>query len=455
LHSKQVNSLEHATKISRRSGRAQEVIQKDQSRRALIVNSIQVLIAVNIAAVITYRVGWENLDTHKYPVTMLLCAYVVFIMWTAYRAFRQRLKWYDLATSIALDFALCMEILLFQYANNESSLGVAPMFSYVFVMIAMRTLHFEPLMVWLAGAFAAVGWTTIVSITLIATGLSDDFGKNFKFKDLLFSGMLEKFLAIIGVTVILGYAVKEAKKYFEAAIVRAVAGQGLAKFIGNEIASKIVMAAGDLKPGQGRMARAAILMVDLKNFTQTASTMKPSAIMSMLQEYQAIVAPIIAARGGVIDKFMGDGILAHFGAVSSSPGYAADALVAIEEILFRMNQWTEARIREGKHATFVKAACAVGDVVFGTVGGGGRMEFTIIGDAVNATSKLEKYTTKMNAQAVVTGRAFDTAKFQGYNPQSKTQRYNNQQVPGVSRTVDLVVISPPLAIMHSQHTNAS
>lgn len=444
--------MTNVSKISHKSKRARSAITRDQSKRALIVNAVQFLLAANIAAVIAYKTGWETLITWRNPVTILFMSYAAFWLWTTLRAAQKRLQWYDLAISIALDFALCLELLLFQYANSENSFGVAPMFSYVFLMVAMRALHFDPLLILLAGICAATGWTATVWITLIAnqTALSQ-----YTFREILLSGIVEKYVVIIGITLVLAYTTKRARQYFEASIVRALAGQGLAKFIGNEIASKIVMAAGELKPGQGRMARAAILMIDLKNFTETASTMKPSAVMTMLQEYQSFVAPIITARGGIIDKFMGDGILAHFGAISPSMTYAADALVTIEEVLFRSAQWKEARKRQGLPAVDVKAACAVGDIIFGTVGGGGRLEFTIIGDAVNTTAKLEKYTAKLGARALVTGRAFDTAKMQGYIPQGSALRHNNHQVPTMTRPVDLVMISPPTAIAQPRYEAAS
>ena len=73
------------------------------------------------------------------------------------------------------------------------------------------------------------------------------------------------------------------------------------------------------------------------------------------------------------------------------------------------------------------------------------MEFTIIGDAVNTTAKLEKFTKILGAKSLVTLRAFETAKAQGYMPQSKIERFTNQTIPGLTRTVDLVAIRQPVS----------
>lgn len=429
--------MQPVSKISKRSRQAKDAIQRDQHRRALIVNVVQLLFAVKAGSVLFYNIGWDNLEVYNRPIWLLFAAYGAFWLWTLLRGLKKRLAWYDIAISTALDFALCMELLTFQYANTGGSLNIEPMFGYVFLMIAIRCLHFQPAYVWLAGAFAVTGWASLVSISQMT------FSKNLALHDLFFSGVFERFFAIFGLTWVLALTAQEGKKYFEAAIVRALAGKGLAKFIGHEIANKIVMADGDIKPGQGRMARAAILMVDLRSFTQIASTLKPSAVMKLLQEYQSLIVPLISDRGGIIDKFMGDGILAHFGAVNPSSTYAADALVAIEEILYKSELWQAERIQQGKTPIEVRAACAIGDIVFGTVGGGGRMEFTIIGDAVNTTAKLEKHTKVLGVKALVTRRAFDTAKSQGYMPQSKAERHVNVVIGGLPRPVDLVAISEP------------
>ena len=386
--------------------------------------------------------GWDFLNANQLPIALVFGTYMTVWLWSINRIFTMQLQWYDVALSTTVDYFFFIQMLLFQYSSNESAIGTTPMFSYIFLLIAIRSLHLQPGHVVFSGVCAAISWGLMVYVTLVASGISTGQGM-FTWKEFMISGLFDRFFTIMSVTGVLAYMTNESKKYFESAIVRAFAGQGLAKFIGDEIASKIVSAGGDLKPGHGRMARAAILMIDLRNFTQTASTMKPTAVMNLLQDYQSLVVSIVTARGGIIDKFMGDGILAHFGAISTSSTYAADALVSIEEILYKSEIWQAARREKGLQTVDLRAACSVGDVVFGAVGGGGRMEFTIIGDAVNTTAKLEKFTKVVGAKSLVTSRAFETAKSQGYVPQSKIDRFTNQTIPGLTRPVDLVAISQP------------
>ena len=412
--------------------------------RAFLVNGLQLFFVCSLWFMLVLNASWDFLKSNQLSIALVFGTYMTVWLWSINRIMTNKLHSFDIALSTTVDYCFFTQILLFQYTSNEGAIGNTPMFSYIFLLIVIRSLHLKASIVLYSGACAAAAWGIMVFITLIFSGL-DTAARTITWKEFMVSGLFDRFFTIVTVTGVLAYMTNESRKYFESAIVRAFAGQGLAKFIGTEIASKIVSAGGDLKPGHGRMARAAILMIDLRNFTQTASTMKPTAVMSLLQDYQSLVVSVVTARGGIIDKFMGDGILVHFGAVSTSSTYAADALISIEEILYKSEIWQTERRAKGLPSVDLRAACSVGDVVFGAVGGGGRMEFTIIGDAVNTTAKLEKFTKILGAKSLVTSRAFETAKAQGYMPQSKVERFTNQTIPGLTRTVDLVAISQPVS----------
>ena len=80
-------------------------------------------------------------------------------------------------------------------------------------------------------------------------------------------------------------------------------------------------------------------MVDIRGFTRLASVIKPDDLISLLAEYQARMVPIIRRHSGTIDKFLGDGIMATYGAAVTSKSYAADALKTVDEIIAAANSW--------------------------------------------------------------------------------------------------------------------
>lgn len=133
-----------------------------------------------------------------------------------------------------------------------------------------------------------------------------------------------------------------------------------------------------------------MLFVDLRGF---AARIEPTEVIRLLAEYQRRVVPLIRAHGGVIDKFLGDGIMATYGAAQASSTYAADALRTADAIVADAAHWNEGGSLSRLPPRSVGAAVAAGMVIFGTVGDPTRLEFTVIGAPVNLAAKLEKATS--------------------------------------------------------------
>ena len=145
-----------------------------------------------------------------------------------------------------------------------------------------------------------------------------------------------------------------------------------------------------------------------------ASDMDANDVMSVLTEYQSRLVPIIQRHGGTIDKFMGDGIMATFGAVQESETASADSLRAVDAIFEEVDSWSTPGASEKLAGLKVNAAVATGPVAFGAVGDEKRLEYTVIGDAVNLSAKLEKHNKELGCRAVTTSKTYDLAVAQGY-----------------------------------------
>jgi adenylate cyclase len=151
---------------------------------------------------------------------------------------------------------------------------------------------------------------------------------------------------------------------------------------------------------------------------------------------------IIQRHGGTIDKFMGDGIMATFGAAVTSPTYAADALQAVDDIIESAAVWGTELQNENKPPLRMGAAVATGRIIFGAVGDESRMEYTVIGDAVNLSAKLEKHTKSEGVRALCTEDAFDMAIRQGYQPPENREQRKARRIEGVDSAVDIVILAP-------------
>jgi adenylate cyclase len=132
-----------------------------------------------------------------------------------------------------------------------------------------------------------------------------------------------------------------------------------------------------------------ILFADIRGFTRISEHAAPEKIVSLLNRYFSAMTDIIFAHGGTLDKYLGDGLMALFGAPTTTPEDASNALnaaVAMQRRLLGIN--TELR-QEGLQEVGVGIGLHTGDVIVGYIGSERRSEYTAIGDAVNTASRLE------------------------------------------------------------------
>jgi adenylate cyclase len=132
-----------------------------------------------------------------------------------------------------------------------------------------------------------------------------------------------------------------------------------------------------------------ILFADIRGFTRISEHAAPEKIVNLLNRYFSAMTDIIFAHGGTLDKYLGDGLMALFGAPTTTPEDASNALnaaVAMQRRLLGIN--TELR-QEGLQEVGVGIGLHTGDVIVGYIGSERRSEYTAIGDAVNTASRLE------------------------------------------------------------------
>ncbi|MBD0334590.1 MAG: adenylate/guanylate cyclase domain-containing protein [Cyanobacteria bacterium Co-bin13] len=130
-----------------------------------------------------------------------------------------------------------------------------------------------------------------------------------------------------------------------------------------------------------------VLVTDLRNFTHYAEKLEPVAVLAFLNRWQEVQSQIVTQYGGWVDKFMGDGMLAVFGAPERLDNAAEAAFQAALTILHKVEDFCPLPIGIGLHS---------GEVVAGCVGSGSHLEFTVIGDAVNVAARIEGLTKSVN-----------------------------------------------------------
>lgn len=429
--------------------RVREAIRRQQERSEILIGWIQLMIVVLVAGVYEGTSMAEGLVQEDYSLERdVLLIYGAICIVRLVLAYLRRLPNWALYLSVVADIALLMGLIFsfhLKYAQPAAFYLKVPTLLYVFLFIALRALRFEARLVVFSGVCAAIGWAWLTYYVATGRGGPPEQTHNFveymTSNALLVGAEVDKIIAILLTTAVLALAIARARHLLVRAVSEGAAARDLSRFFDPGVAARIRGAAMAIKAGEGELRDVAILTADLRGFTRLSTELQPDEVMKVLQDYQGRICPLIVAAGGSIDKFLGDGILASFGAVAPSPTAAADALRAADAVMATAAQWRAERHAAGLPPLEIGLAVSSGRVVFGAVGDGERLEFTVIGDAVNFAAKLEKHNKEERTRAITDGSTYALAERQGYRAPGPRERRPARRVGGVPDSVDIVVLA--------------
>ena len=204
--------------------------------------------------------------------------------------------------------------------------------------------------------------------------------------------------------VLAGSVGAQLRRQFAASIAAATARDRVTNLFGQHVSPQVVerlMAEGTSAAGDLR--RVAVMFVDFRGFTAGAQSRTPQEVVDRLDGAFAVLVDILDRHGGIVNKFLGDGFLALFGAPLEASDAAHRSVAAGREMLSameRINAQTSWPLRIGIGIHF-------GEVVAGNIGSPRRKEYTVIGDTVNFASRLETLNKKFNSQLLVSSAVRD------------------------------------------------
>jgi adenylate cyclase len=363
-------------------------------------------------------------------------------------AFRRHMPGWFVSISVIMDMTLLMGMIWsfhLQYNQPASFYLKVPTLLYVFIFIALRALRFDVQYIVLAGVTAAAGWLLLMgyvfSVDLFDEMITRDYVAYMTSNKILIGAEIDKIVSILVVTGILALAVMRARALLVQSVRETAATQSLSRFFDTSVAKEIADSGIELTPGSGMARDAAIVSVDIRGFTPLTQTMTPGQLVRFITEYQSRMVPVITPHGGAIDKFLGDGLLVTFGAVKKSATYAADALRAIDSIMAAADSWNAERQEQGLPPVGIGAAAASGSIVCGVIGDAERLEYTVLGDAVNVSAKLESHTKQEKVRALATAQAYEAALVQGFDSRPAHRKLVNRSVGGINAPMDIVVLA--------------
>ena len=432
---------------SRLPARVQAEIHRQEIASERLISWVQLAIVLFFSTLYSIAPRAEGGSGFNF-VPLALGGYFLFTVLRLGLAYRTELpEWYQFL-SILVDMSLLVGLIFsfhIQYDQHPTFYLKAPTLMYVFIFIALRALRFDPRFVLAAGFVAVAGWLGLVGYAVFSDMSGMRVTRNYvdylTGNTILIGAELDKTIVILTVTGVLGAALYRGRVMLFDAIRDHAAASDLRRFFAPEVADSITGADAELQAGHGDTRTASVLYIDIRSFTKTAATLKPEVVMAVLAVYQRLALAVIQEEGGRVDKFLGDGILATFGAVRPSETHAADALRAATRLVDTIDQG-QSLFSEAGWPGMLKVGVAVssGPLIVGTVGSGDRLEFTVIGNTVNRAAKLEDANKAEGTTALTDQATLDLAVSQGFSGQPVELR-PGRQVAGVSAPMSLVVLA--------------
>ncbi|MBL8770678.1 MAG: GAF domain-containing protein [Phenylobacterium sp.] len=169
----------------------------------------------------------------------------------------------------------------------------------------------------------------------------------------------------------------------------------MSRYMSKEVADQL-LSAGELELG-GTEQKVTVMFSDIRRFTSIAEALGPRDTVSLLNEYFTEMVDVIFQHGGILDKYMGDGIMALFGAPIVGPNDADNAVAAADDMMARLAELNRRRAAAGQEALAIGIGFSSGPTVVGNIGSSRRLDYTVIGDTVNLASRLEGTTKQYGA----------------------------------------------------------
>ena len=193
----------------------------------------------------------------------------------------------------------------------------------------------------------------------------------------------------------------------------------------------------------GKRADITVLFSDIRGFTSISERLSAEEVTEILNEYFSAVEPIIRKYNGVLNKFIGDAVLAIFGEPVHDKNQAKNAVLCAKEMHETIDKLQNKWDLEGKPHIEIGIAINTGEAFVGNIGSPERIEYTVIGDTVNTASRIESYNKVYKTRFLISestyekvSRICDVIKIREVSIRGKSKKINIYEVLRVSKEKD-------------------
>jgi adenylate cyclase len=419
--------------------RLRRSIQDQQERSEILISVIQLLIVTVFGLLYAVSPKTFSQDADFAPVPWVLSLYLGFSLIRLALAVKRKLPDWMLYLSSVVDIALLMGLIWsfhLQYEQPPSFYLKAPTLLYLFIFIAIRALHFDPRFVVSTGISAVIGWSLLVFYVMFSDPSNNMVTRNYveymTSNSVLIGAEFDKIISILMVTGVLALALHRARNLLIESVIEGSAARDLSRFVPEEVAQKVIQSEEGAITGKGEVSECTILFTDIEGFTSISEQLSPEQLIEALNRYFALIAVPISRYGGVISQFQGDAVLATFNVPRPDSEHAANAIRAALDIqaVLRGEEFGD-----GIHFT-TRIGINTGLVVGGLVGSGDRVGYTVHGDNVNLTARLEQLNKDYGTRIIIA----DSTRLQVADGLFEFRELDQVAVRGLNRPVRIFTI---------------
>lgn len=277
-----------------------------------------------------------------------------------------------------------------------------PMLYFIFIVLSTLRLDFW-LSLW-TGAVAAVQQMVLAYFLMPM-----EFAANIPEETIIYHASRSSVLLIAGA--VAGVVAQGLRRQFDASVAAAAARDRVTNLFGQHVSPAVVdrLLASHIDP-PSETRPVCVLFLDIRGFTAMSRTRPAGETVALLNDFFGAMVAIVDRHNGIVNKFLGDGFLALFGAPLEDNRAAANALAAAQAMLKAVDEWNKARPEQ---ALRVGIGIHLGEAITGTVGSAQRKEYTVIGDTVNLAARLEQLTKETGSRLLVSQPVVEASRPEG------------------------------------------
>ena len=209
----------------------------------------------------------------------------------------------------------------------------------------------------------------------------------------------------------------------------------MGRYMSEDVMKKVIQNIDNLGLG-GKKSIVTVLFSDIRGFTSMSENMSAQEVSHLLNEYFSEMEPIVTKYNGIINKFIGDAIMAVFGEPIQDENHPLNAVKCGYEMLMKVAELDEKWAKESKPTIEIGVGINTGEVFVGNIGSEKRMEYTVIGDTVNLASRLESYNKTYKTHMLISSTTFEASK-----NDIEANKISDVEIRGKSHKMDIYEIT--------------